>query len=98
MSRDELVEELLKLSDMSSKLSELTEKFNNFVPKHKSRNCNNHLLQRIIQLEKNAVTNSYYHRREMLEMNPVPESLGDEILEENDCKDLSVTGVDVTPE
>ena len=66
--------------------------------KHKSRNCNNHLLQRIIQLEKNAVTNSYYHRREMLEMNPVPESLGDEILEENDCKDLSVTGVDVTPE
>lgn len=98
MSRDELVEELLKLSDMSSKLSKLTEKFNNFVSKHKSRNCNSHLLQRIFQLEKNAVTNYYYHRRETLEMNPVPESLGDEILEENDCKDLSVTGVDVTPE
>ena len=27
MSRDELVEELLKLSDVSSKLSELTKKF-----------------------------------------------------------------------
>ena len=59
MSRDELVEELLKLSDVSTKLSELTEKFNDFVSKHDkiyselqiSRNCNNHLLQRIIQLE-----------------------------------------------
>ena len=34
MSRDELVEELLKLLDVSTKLSELTEKFNDFVPKH----------------------------------------------------------------
>ena len=34
MSRDELVEELLKLSDVSTKLSELTEKFNDFVSKH----------------------------------------------------------------
>ena len=99
-------EELLKLSDVSSKLSELTEKFNNFVSKHDkvyselqiSRNCNNHLLQRIIQLERNAVTNSQYHRRETIETNPVPESLGDKILEENVCKALSLTGVNVTPE
>ena len=57
MSRDELVEELLKLSDVSAKPSELTEKFNDFVSKHGkiyselqiSRNCNNHLLQRIIK-------------------------------------------------
>ena len=56
MKRDELVEELLKLSDVSSKLSELTEKFNNFVSKHDKvyselqipRNCNSLLLQRII--------------------------------------------------
>ena len=34
MSGDELVEELLKLSDVSSKLSELTEKFKDFVSKH----------------------------------------------------------------
>ena len=33
ISRDELVEEL-KLSDVSTKLSELTEKFNDFVSKH----------------------------------------------------------------
>ena len=88
-SRNELVEELVRLSDVSSKLSELTEKLNDFVSKHDkvypelqiSRNCNNHLLQRIRQVELNAVTNSQYHRRETLEISPVPESLGDEIFE-----------------
>ena len=106
MSRDELVEELLKLSDVSTKLSELTEKFNDFVSKHDkiyselqiSRNCNNHPIQRIIQLERNAVTNFQYHRRETIEINPVPESLEDDILEGNVCKALSLTGVNVTPE
>ena len=49
-------------------------------------------------MEKNAVTNSEYHRRETIEINPVPESLEDEILEENVCKALSLTGVNVTPE
>ena len=63
-----------------------------------SRNCNSHLLQRIIQLERNAVANSHYHRRETTEINPVPESLKDEILEENVCKALFLTGVNVTPE
>ena len=96
MSRDELVEELPKLLDVSSKPSELTEMFNNFVLKHDkvysklqiSRNWYNHLLQKIIQLERNAVTNSRYHRRETLEKNLVPESLRDEILEEDVCKAL----------
>ena len=44
------------------------------------------------------MTNSQYHRRETIETNPVPESLGDEILEENACKALSLTGANVTPE
>ena len=105
ISRDVLVEELLILSDVSSKLSELIEKFNDFVSKHDkvyselqiSGNCSNHLLQRIIQLEKNAVTNSQYHRREAFEVNPVLESL-EESLEKNVCKALSLTGVNFTPE
>ena len=105
ISRDELVEELPILSDVSSKLSELIEKFNDFVSKHDkvyselqiSGNCSNHLLQRIIQLEKNAVTNSQYHRREAFEVNPVLESL-EESLEKNVCKALSLTGVNFTPE
>ena len=33
-SRDELVEELLKLSDVPSKISDLTEKLNRFVSKY----------------------------------------------------------------
>ena len=53
---------------------------------------NDHPLKRIIQLEKNAATNSQYHKRETIEINPVP----DEILEENVCKTLSLTGVNVT--
>ena len=75
MSRDELVEEPLKLSYVSSKLSEPTEKINDFVSKYDkvyselqiSRNCNNYLLQRIILLERNVVTDSQYHRREKIE-------------------------------
>ena len=106
MSRDELIEELLKLLDVSSKLSELTEKFDDFVSKHDkvyselqiSRNCNNHLLQRIIQLETNAVTNSQYHRKETIEINPALENLGDEMLEKNFCKALSLAGVNVAPQ
>ena len=105
MSRDKLDEELLKLSDDSSKLSDLTEKLNDFLLKDKrvyselkiSRNCNYHLLQRIIQLERNTVTNSPNHRREAIQINSVPESLGDEALEENVGKALLLTGVNVTP-
>ena len=105
MSRDELVEELIKLSDVSSKLPNLAEKFNSFVSKHDkvyselqiSRNCNFHLLQRTIQLERNTI-NSQYHRREALEINPVQVSLGDVILEENICKALPLAGVNVTLE
>ena len=43
------------------------------------------------------MTNSQYHRRETIKINPVPESLEDEILEENVRKALSLTGVNVTP-
>ena len=44
------------------------------------------------------VTNSQNRRRDTLEVNPVPESLENEILVENNCKALSLTGVNVTPE
>ena len=44
------------------------------------------------------MTDSQYHGRETLEINPVPESLGNEILEENVCKALSLAGANVTPE
>ena len=48
-----------------------------------------HLLARIIQLERNAVTNSQYSRREAIELNPVPADITEDVLEENICKALS---------
>ena len=56
---------------------------------------NSHLLTRIIQLERNAVTNSQYSRRETIELNPVPADITEDVLEENICKALSLTGVNI---
>ena len=61
---------------------------------HQCKNFNSHLLTRIIQLERNAVTNSQYSRREIIELTPVPA----EILEESVCKALSLTRVNIVPE
>ena len=64
-------------------------------------NCksfNSHLLNRIIQLERNAVTNSQYSRRETIEVNPVPTETQDDVLEASVCTALSLTGVTVAPE
>ena len=49
-------------------------------------------------MKNNAVTNFQCHTREAIEINPVLESLVDKILEENICKTLSLTGVNVIPE
>lgn len=51
-------------------------------------NCRFDLIERILQLERNNVMNSQYHRRENIEINPIPESLEDDIFEENVCKAL----------
>ena len=49
-------------------------------------------------MERNAVNNAQYHRRESLEINSVPTSISDEVLESNICKALSLTGHEVTPD
>ena len=70
MCREKLVEELLNLLDVSTKLANLTNKFDEFVSKNDklhselqlTRNCYSHILRRIVQLERN-VTKSQYHIR-----------------------------------
>ena len=65
-------EELVKLSDITDRLKELTDKFDNFSKKYEelksdlvvTKKCNSLLYSRIVQLEKNAVSNAQYHRRE----------------------------------
>ena len=62
------------------------------------RNCNRLLTKIVIQLERNAVTNAQYHRRESVEVNPVPPSISNEELELNICQALSLTGHEVKPD
>ena len=110
MSKEELIQELTDINssfvnDINTKLSNLEEKFNDFLSKYDNVNSelqqckkfNSHLLTRIIQLERNAVTNSKYSRRETIELNPVPADITEDVLEVNICKALSLIGVKVVP-
>ena len=54
--------------------------------------------ERIVQLERNAVNNVQYHYHESLEINPVPASIGDDVLESSICKALSLTRHEAKPD
>ena len=105
LSKEELIEELITVDDITSKISDLTNQFDDFLRKFEvvssdlaiTRNCNRLLTERVVQSERNAVTNAYYHRRESVEVNPIPPSISDEELELNICKALSLTGHEVKP-
>ena len=110
MSKEELIQELTDINssfvnDINTKLSNLEEKFSDFSSKHDSVNSeleqckkfNSRLLTKIIQLERNAVKNPQYGRRETIELNPVFADITEDVLEENICKALSLTGVNVVP-
>ena len=111
MSKEELIQELTDINssfvtDINAKLTDLSERFNEFTSKYdkvyselqQCKSLNSHLLTRIIQLERNAVTNSQNNRRETIELNPVPTEIHEDVLEESICKVLSLTGVNVVPE
>ena len=105
LSREELIEELVKLSDITDRLKELTDKFDNVSKKYEelksdlvvTKKCNSLLHSRIIQLEKNAVSNAQYRRRKALELNLVPQDIHGNVLEDTICKALSLIGQDVVP-
>ena len=96
LSEEELIGELITVKDITSKLPDLSNWFNDFLRKFEvvssdlamTRNCNRLLNERVVQLERNAVTNAQYHRRESVVLNPVPPSISDEELELNICKAL----------
>ena len=99
LSKEELIEELITVDDITSKISDLTNQFDDFLRRLEvissdlaiTRNCNRLLTKRVVQLERNAVTNVQYHRWESVEVNPVPPSISDEGLKLNICKSLSLT-------
>ena len=105
LSKEELIEELIIVDDITSKISDLTNRFDDFWRKFEvvsadlviTRNCNRLLTERAIQLERNAVTNAQYRRRESVEVNPIPPSITDEELELNISEAFSLTGHEVTP-
>ena len=75
LSKEELIEELITVDDITSKISDLTNRFDDFLRRFEvvssdlaiTRNCNRLLTERVFQLERNAVTNDQYHRRELAE-------------------------------
>ena len=103
LSKEELIEELITVDDITSKISDLTNRFDDFLRRFEVvssdlaiiRNCNRLLTERVVQLERNAVTNAQYHRRESVEVNPIPPSISDEELELNIYEALSLTGNEV---
>ena len=93
--KDELIDEVLSLenfkNDINVKFSELNDRFNDFEAKYEiinsnlsiTRHCNDLLLEHITQLECNNLNNVQYTRTEILEINPVPSDIADDILEQS---------------
>ena len=98
LSKDELIDRSLQVEN---KLEHLNKQFNNFLGKYNelhselqvSKNCSNLLHNRVIKLEKNALSTAQYVRREIIKISPVPRSISDQNLEEQVCKALSLTGI-----
>ena len=106
LSREELIEDLLKFSDITDKLNGLNNRFEDFIKKYDelhsvlliSRNCNSLLIKRITNLEHNTLNNAQYVRRETIEINPIPQLIPNTDLENKVCLPLSLTGTTVTPD
>ena len=104
LTREELIEELLQISDISCQLKALNNRFDTLAAKHEelksdlliTKNCNTLLHQQIVQLKRNAVNNAQYHRKESLEVKLVPRDIGDNVLDETVCRTISLTGHEVT--
>ena len=66
--KKELIGELVSVEDKSSKLSNLTSRFDGFLGRYEildsdltvNKNCNRLLNERIVQLKRNAVSNAQY--------------------------------------
>ena len=105
LSKEELIEKLITVNDITSKISDLTNQFDDFLRRFEvvssdlaiTRNCNRLLTERVVQLERNVVTNAQHHQQKLVEVNPVPPSISDEELELNICKALTLSGHEIKP-
>ena len=64
--KEVLIEELITVEDITSKLSDLSNRFDDFLRRFEvfssdlaiTRNCNRLLTERLLQLKRNSVTNT----------------------------------------
>ena len=102
LSKDGLINEVLSVenfkNDINVKFSELNDRFNDVEAKYEmvisnlsiTKHCNDLLLGHRTQLERNNLNNAQYTRREILEINPVPSDIADNILEQSVRQALSL--------
>ena len=92
LSKEELIDELISVEDIPSKLSDLTSRFDDFLRRYEILNSELTVRKNSnrVQFERNAVSNAQYHRRESLEINPVPASIYDDVFENSVCRALSL--------
>ena len=91
---------------LNAKFSVLNDRFSDFEAKYEivnsnlsiSRRCNDLLLERITQLERNNLNNAQYNRRKNLEINPVLSDIANDVLEQFVYQALSLTGISVEPD
>ena len=110
LSKDGPIDEVLSpenfKNDINAKFSEINDRFNDFQEKNEmvssnqsiSKHCNELLLERITQLERNNLNNAQYNRRKNFEINPEPSDITDNVLEQSVCSALSLTGISVEPD
>ena len=106
LSKEELTDKFISVGDISSKLSDLTSHFNDFLGRYEilnseltvSKNCNCLLTEKIVQMQRNVISNAQYHCRESLEINLFPVSIRDDVLENGICRALSLTSHEVKPD
>ena len=67
LSKEELIKELTTVNDISTKLSELSNRFDNILRRFEVFSSD--------QLERNAFTNAQYLRRESVKVSPVSASI-----------------------
>ena len=104
MSKEKLIEELEKVGSISEKINTLTSIVEAYHQKQDelyselviSKKCNDLLMKKIEALERSALDQGQYLRREMIQLNPIPHDIEDKDLEETICKALSLTGIEVT--
>ena len=98
LTKKELIDELLTVNSIHEDLANLTSRFDEFLEKYvlvESKYCIKLLSKQIETLQRNALDSSQYLRREMIEINPVPEDIQDMQLEESICQDTPVVTGDL---